>query len=628
MSSRLNDKTSTGAHGRVAGLVVAALTAWSLLIGGSAAWNHQQQHDAALALAFNTAKAHHNKDLAYRLWASSHGGVYVDPTEKTPPSPWMAHLPDRDLVTVDGRKLTLMNPAYMLREMMADFGDLYGIKGRIVGIVYLNPNNKADAWEEAAIRQFGTGTSHEITEISELEGAPYLRLIRPMIMEASCQKCHGHLGFKNGEIRGAISVSVPLAPYLAAEANSVRTMFSTHAALWLVGALAIIAIGRNSARRMDNSRRAALALQHSERRFRDMAEAIDQVFFVAEVDFSRFHYISPAFNRIWGWDGETLLANPRNWLRWLHPDDSARIAAFVAGAIGSGEYSADFRILRPDGQIRWLHAKAFEINDADGHRQVVGFQADITYLKTIEEELRAKNSSLEHSNAELESFAYVASHDLREPLRNVTSFSSLLERRIQDRLDGEEREFLKFIKDGATRMDALICDLLEFSRVGRDEQAMKPVAMAEVVKLALNTLQARIMETGATVEITTSLPEIFGSRSELCRMVVNLIGNAIKYSRQDVPIVIRIACVADGKDWHFQVQDNGIGIENGCGYEERIFRLFQRLHQRTEYGGGTGVGLAVCRKTAERHGGRMWVQSDGLGKGSTFHFTLPALGAA
>ena len=189
---------------QVLGYVLVAMAVWTLLLGLSLWWNVERQKSVTLELALNTARSAFNKDLAYRLWASGHGGVYVEPSEKTPPSPWLSHLPDRDLTTKDGRQLTLMNPAYMLREMMQDYGGYYGIKGRIVGIVTLNPNNEADAWEADAIRRFSAGKATEVVEVTTLEGAPYMRLIKPFMMEQSCQKCHGHLGFSNGEVRGAV----------------------------------------------------------------------------------------------------------------------------------------------------------------------------------------------------------------------------------------------------------------------------------------------------------------------------------------------------------------------------------------------------------------------------------------
>jgi len=237
-------------------------------------------------------------------------------------------------------------------------------------------------------------------------------------------------------------------------------------------------------------------------------------------------------------------------------------------------------------------------------------------------ELRNKNNALLRSNAELESFAYVAAHDLREPLRNVTSFSSLLERRLGDRLDAEEREFLQIVRDAAFRMDDLVGALLALSWVGRTDMKMESVAIAEVIDQARQSLKTSFSETGAQVDIETPLPEVTGNRDELHQIFLNLLTNSIKYGRKDTPIRIQIRCTDEDEHWHLQVQDNGIGIEAGCGYEERVFKLFQRLHQRNEYGGGTGVGLAICRKSVERHGGSIWVESEGLGKGATVHFTL------
>lgn len=217
---------------------------WSSIIIFSAYWNIQLEKRITLDTVKSIARSNFNKDQAYRQWATSHGGVYVTPTEKTPPSPWLAHIKDRDVVTTDGKKLTLMNPAYMLREMMSDYSDLYGIKGRIVGIVYLNKNNKADKWEANAIRKFEKNVK-EVMEITKVDGEEYLRLMRPMIMNQKCQKCHGHLGFPNGSVRGGVSVSVPLKKFKDNEKASINSTLTTHLIIWLLGTIAIIVLARS-----------------------------------------------------------------------------------------------------------------------------------------------------------------------------------------------------------------------------------------------------------------------------------------------------------------------------------------------------------------------------------------------
>jgi light-regulated signal transduction histidine kinase (bacteriophytochrome) len=238
--------------------------------------------------------------------------------------------------------------------------------------------------------------------------------------------------------------------------------------------------------------------------------------------------------------------------------------------------------------------------------------------------LADKNDALARSNAELEAFAYVASHDLREPLRNVTAFSTLLARQLEGRLNGEEQELLKILCDAAARMDSLVRDLLEVSRVGRGELDLRPVATAEVVAAALASLRVQMEAVDATVEVADTLPVVMGNADELYRVFLNVLGNCLKYRGERAP-AIRIAASREAAAvWCLRVTDNGIGIEAGYGYEERIFGLFQRLHQRDQHGGGTGIGLTVCRKIINRHGGRMWAESEGLGKGTTIAFTLPA----
>lgn len=238
MNSEINKKLKN----LVAKYVVLILLFWTIIIAVSLSLNIEDQKNRTLEIVQQIALSNFNKDQAYRLWATSHGGVYVPPTEKTPPSPWMAHIKNRDIQTVDGVKFTLMNPAYMLREMMDDYSKLYGIKGRISGIVYLNENNKATQWEEKAIRSFEKGAS-EASEIVYQNGEEFFNLMKPMIMNEGCQKCHGHLGFKNGEVRGGVGVSVPMKSYRASEYILTRNMTFAHGIVWIIGAMALLFVG-------------------------------------------------------------------------------------------------------------------------------------------------------------------------------------------------------------------------------------------------------------------------------------------------------------------------------------------------------------------------------------------------
>ncbi len=237
------------------------------------------------------------------------------------------------------------------------------------------------------------------------------------------------------------------------------------------------------------------------------------------------------------------------------------------------------------------------------------------------EALREAESDLRRSNAELEQFAYVASHDLQEPLRKVASFCQLLQQRYGGQLDDRADQYIGFAVDGARRMQDLINDLLAFSRVGRLEQPHTDVDCNALLTRVRTDLSRAIEESGATIE-ASELPTVHADAGLLRLVFQNLCANAIKFRAEAAPVV-RIGAERDDGFWRFKVSDNGIGIDPS--YEERIFVLFQRLHPRTEYE-GTGIGLAMCRKIVEYHGGRMWLDADAtvVGEGSTFYFTLPA----
>jgi light-regulated signal transduction histidine kinase (bacteriophytochrome) len=238
-------------------------------------------------------------------------------------------------------------------------------------------------------------------------------------------------------------------------------------------------------------------------------------------------------------------------------------------------------------------------------------------LELAKQALQRKSSELARSNEELERFAYVASHDLQEPLRMVASYTQLLARRYRGRLDSEADEFIAFAVDGATRMQNLIRDLLSYSRITTQGRSLQPVDARLACTTALQNLQRSIEESGASVSVGT-LPTVRADATQLTQLFQNLIGNALKYCRQRVP-QIHVDAQISGKVWLFAVQDNGIGIEEQ--YFERIFQMFQRLHTREEYP-GTGIGLAICRRIVERHGGKIWVESQ-PGQGSTFRFAIP-----
>ncbi|CCG40342.1 ATP-binding protein [Magnetospirillum molischianum] len=276
---------------------------------------------------------------------------------------------------------------------------------------------------------------------------------------------------------------------------------------------------------------------------------------------------------------------------------------------------------RPDGQTVAVRLRGVRIKADGGPDSIYTIVEDITDEKAIMQALEERTRDLARSNADLEQFAYVASHDLREPLRMVSGFLGLLERRYTPNLDAEGGQFIAFAKEGAQRMDRLILDLLDFSRIGRAGAPQERMQIKNAADQAIRNLAVGIEESGAEIEIDPILAEaqISGDPVQLTRLFQNLIGNALKYRNPDRSPQIHVTGQIENEMWKVSIADNGIGIEPE--YFDRIFRIFQRLHTREQFE-GTGIGLAVCRKIVEHHGGQIWIESI-PGEGSTFTFTLP-----
>jgi signal transduction histidine kinase len=259
----------------------------------------------------------------------------------------------------------------------------------------------------------------------------------------------------------------------------------------------------------------------------------------------------------------------------------------------------------------------FRSDEIDFLSTLAGQAASAIQNSLLYEQMRRQASELTRSNSELEQFAYVASHDLQEPLRMITGYTNLLAKRYGGKLDQDADDFIGFAVNGAKRMHVLINDLLSYSRAGTNRNRLTQTNCEETLARTLASLQAAIEESGAAIT-HDDLPTVMADRTQMDQLFQNLIGNAIKY-RGAVPPQIHVGCQRDGGWWVFSVRDNGIGIDPR--YSERIFIIFQRLHTRDEYS-GTGIGLAICKKIVERHGGKIWIESE-LGQGTTCYFKLP-----
>lgn len=363
------------------------------------------------------------------------------------------------------------------------------------------------------------------------------------------------------------------------------------------------------------SKRLVEQLQKSEELFRMLVETMNDGLAITDTA-GIMTYANPRLCGLLGYSREELIGKP--W-RGLFNEEALRILAEQTAKRKKGEgesYEIPWRT--KDGRTIYTLISGKPIHDSLGNFMgSFGVISDITERKRAVETLRRTMEELAQSNKDLEQFAYVASHDLQEPLRMVASYVQLIEKRYKGKLDKDADEFIAYAVEGATRMQKLINDLLAYSRVRTRGKPFEPVDINKVMEQIMSYLSSNIQETGAKI-LWNGLPTIAADETQMVQLLQNLVGNGIKFHGKDPPEV-RISAVREEKEWRFYVKDNGIGID--MQYKDRIFVVFQRLHGREEYP-GTGIGLAICKSIVERHGGRIVVESE-LGKGSTFTFTIP-----
>jgi PAS domain S-box-containing protein len=404
------------------------------------------------------------------------------------------------------------------------------------------------------------------------------------------------------------------------DADAKRRLGQTKAILILgsvLGLLIATVAGWSVQRDISGRILAEEALREGEERFRTLANNISQLAWMADekgyifwYNQRWFEYTGATLEEMAGW----------GWQKVHHPDHVQQVVAKISKCFQIGEVWEDtFPLRGRDGNYCWFLSQAVPIRDPEGKvLRWFGTNTDITERKQSEEHLVKTVGELKRSNDELQQFAYVASHDLQEPLRMVASYTQLLAQRYKGRLDSDADEFIAYAVDGANRMQGLIQDLLAYSRAGTDGKALREISSEKALKGALTNLQVTIKESGAVVTHDL-LPSITTDETQLAQVFQNLVGNAIKYRSAEVPRIHVTATKNGGKEWIFSVRDNGLGIDPQ--YFERIFIIFQRLHGRKDFK-GTGIGLAICKKIVERVGGRIWVESQAE-KGSTFYFALP-----
>jgi two-component system cell cycle sensor histidine kinase/response regulator CckA len=715
---------------------------WTLVVAASLGWNLWQHHEEDIDIARHIALTNYERDALYRRWAAAHGGVYVPVTPDTPPTPYLAHQPERDIVTPSGRHLTLLNPAYMTRQVYA-MAEKEGLpQGHLTSLKPLRPQNAPDSWEEKALKAFDRGVD-EVSGVVNLHGKSYMRLMRPFRTDASCLQCHAEQGYREGDIRGGISVAVPLEPVWAENWHTRNALILGHLVLWMLGVagivLAVRQIGVSTAAALQAQEAAAAALMAVQ----TVDGMLDGVI-ITDLK-GRITHTNKALTDYFGWGQEvlgelatklvvdrdaaqvlsgltacldqgykrdlecslltkdrqevpvlinaSLITDPQGrplGVIWVIRDITAlrraeqalekerrrllslleELPAYVN--LKAPDYSIKFanRFFRerfgdPDGQPcyqvlhgrqapcedcqvmrildtrepqerewthqggRTYHTYDYPFADSDGSPLILELGIDISDRRKAEEEVyqlnveleqrvQRRTAQLEAANRELESFSYSVSHDLRAPLRAIDGFSQILLKDHADRLDAEGRRLLDIIRDNTGKMGQLIDDLLAFSRMGRREVKVAHLDMETLVQDVVRELQETLGDRTVQWELQP-LPATQADRALMHQVWVNLLGNALKFTRPQKTAIIEVGCRSAGDEDIYYVKDNGVGFDRQ--YAHKLFGVFQRLHRYEEFE-GTGVGLALVQRIVQRHGGRIWAEGRVNG-GATFYFSLP-----
>jgi PAS domain S-box-containing protein len=631
-----------------------AVVIWSAIVGGSLYSNLREVNNDALSLAMNTARATFLKDQAFRFWASKKGGVYVTPSADTPPNPYLAHLPDRDVVTTEGKQLTLMNPASMVRQMMDEYSEIYGIKGRITSIKYLNPDNKADPWEEAAIHAFEDG-AEEVSELSSINGKPYLRLMRPMMMTPDCMKCHAQLGYEVGDVRGGVGVSVPLESYLAPARDHERLLATTYGGIWILGLLTIAAMTRRSQARMEEretylaelkaanenlekrvtKRTASLAKAKEEAEQANHAKselllrmqtildnAVDGI--ITTTENGIVETFNPAAEKIFGYNSKEVIGRNISMLmpepdRHHHDGHLARYKSTkIPRVIGTGRVIEG---LRKDGTTFPMEIALSEMK-LGNYRYFTGIVRDITERKHIEEDLLHTKEEAERANYAKSEFLSRMSHELRTPLNAIIGFGQLLETNPDQPLSEQQADNVHEILHAGHHLLALINEVLDLSRIesGRIDINLEDIVIAPVIESCVAQLQPLADQKNITVKLTLSPGcAVLADVLRLREVLINLLSNAIKYNHDGGSIQIR--CMHAGENrLRISVEDSGRGI--AAEALPRLFKPFERMESAYNSIEGSGIGLAISKRLVEAMQGEIGVASL-PGKGSNFWFELP-----
>ncbi len=592
------------------------LVLWTLLVAASVIWNIYRNHEETINRARIETQTIFQHNLAYRRWNTTHGGVYAEVTSENKPNPYII-APRRDIVRKDGMRLTLINHFQMTKqayELLSNQSPLASIN-RTISLKPLNPTNAPDAWETKALRAFEEGKT-EVSEITEINGLPYMRVLKPYVTEEGCLKCHGRQGYKVGDIRGAVSIAEPMQPYYAAAATTARIIFITHLFLWLMGSGAITLFS-------GGLRRYQGAIEDSEKKFRIVSEFANDFDFWIRED-GEFVFMSPSCERITGYSPREFMEKPDLLKIIIHPDDRDDYNNHIVDFRSPLHGDKEFRIVDKDGQVRWLShvcAPIYVNGEFLGRR---ASNRDITEKKKLEDKL-FQSQKMES----IGQFAGGIAHDFNNVLTAIGGFAYLLNDATENK-DRDSAENIEQISLAVKFGKNLTSNLLTFGR----KQIINPVNVE--LRHVINTL-SDMLKTLITEEIALKIAPaedespIFADPYQIGQVIINLCMNAKDamplggelHVKTDLLTLHekytgKYTTVPPGAYMVLSVRDTGTGMD-----EKTMAHIFEPFFSTKRSGKGTGLGLTIVQSIVHQHNGFIDVKSE-VDKGTTFKVFFPA----
>jgi len=585
---------------------------WSVLIAGVLGVTNTFSAQEEREIALNRAMDSYHKDLAYRRWAAERGGVYVPLDGRTPPNPYLAHFPDRDITTTQGKRLTLVNPAYMTR-MVHELGEnAYGLKGHLTSLHPLRPENAPDPWERKALESFELGAKNH-SEVIKQNGTAVLRFMGVFPVEPSCLACHE--GYKVGQVRGGISVTVPVGSCAAAVGLSHRGItLLTILGFWVLGGIGLLVWARRLVHSAHEQQRLLHEREEGARRFRQLFQSSPAPMFIHQ--FGCFTDVNQAGAHLLEVDDPSQLIG-LEFMSVVHPDFRDLVAERVSLALGSRTPTPLIEEIFLTLQGREVLVEVQTVSlDLPGGAAILAFAHDLTEQRRAMEERRKMEAEIQHAQKldSLGSLAGGIAHDMNNVLAAILGMSTLLQMKRES--DPLLVKSLQTIENAATRGRDLVKGLTDFARKGLQQARVMDLNELLLKELDLLVRTSRQRFT-FDVQLEDALPPIMGEQSTLASAFMNLCVNAFDAMPRGGTLTIRTHL--DGDQVCLLVADTGEGIPAAI-----LPRVTDPFFTTKAAGRGTGLGLAMVYGTVKAHGGSLDIQSE-VGVGTRIRLRFPAM---